>query len=88
MPLEQVVHKMTGLPATFIALPNKGFIRDGYDGDLVLMNLDALQEGADFRCVNGYCKGIDMVFVDGCPVYADGAFTGKTPGRILRHKKS
>ena len=83
--LEQAVNKMTGLTAEYLLIKNKGFIRDGYDADLVLFDYDRLQDTATYINSNSITEGIDCVIVNGAIVYADKQFTGEYSGRMIRH---
>ncbi|MEA4955187.1 MAG: D-aminoacylase [Pseudoflavonifractor sp.] len=83
--LEQMVHKMTGLTAQYLLIKNKGLIRDGYDADLVLFDYDKLQDTATYDVSNSITEGIDSVFVGGELVYQNKKFTGRTPGKMIRH---
>lgn len=85
--LEEMIRKMTSLPARRMMLTGKGEIREGYDGDLVLFDYDKLKDTPNFITSNCLCEGIVKVFVNGKVVYADGELTGETPGQILLHRK-
>ena len=76
---------MTGLTAEYLLIKNKGFIRDGYDADLVLFDYDRLQDTATYINSNSITEGIDCVIVNGAIVYADKQFTGEYSGRMIRH---
>lgn len=83
--LEQAIHKMTGLTAEYLLIRNKGVIKEGYDADLVIFDFDRLQDTATYANSNSLTEGIDYVFVGGELVYHDKEFTGRYPGRMLRH---
>ena len=83
MPLEQLIHRMTGLSALRYKLANKGFICEGYDADLVLFDYETLTDRATYADPTALAEGIELVFVDGQIVYQDGKLTGLTPGRVL-----
>lgn len=83
--LEQIVHKMTGLTAEYLLVKNKGFIREGYDADILIFDYDRLQDTATYSHSNSITEGIDYVFVNGQLVYHDKTFTGAMPGKMLRH---
>ncbi len=83
--LEEAVYKMTGLTADYLSVKNKGLIREGYDADLVLFDYDALKDVATYKDSNRKTEGISHVFVGGELVYQDMEFTGKYPGKMLRH---
>ena len=62
-----------------------GLIKEGYDADLVIFDYDRLQDTATYSNSNSITEGIDYVIVDGQIVYQDKKFTGKYPGKMLRH---
>ena len=47
-PLNQAVHKMTGLSAARYGLAGRGLIREGYHADVVLFNPDTVIDRATF----------------------------------------
>ncbi len=85
--LEQAIHKMTGLTAEYLLVKNKGLIKEGYDADLVVFDYDRLKDTATYSNSNSKTEGIDYVFVGGEVVYKDMGFTGRYPGRMIRHSK-
>lgn len=85
--LEEIIRKMTSLPAQRAMLDGKGVIADGYDADLVLFDYDALEDKATFTDSNALTEGIVTVFVAGQPVYHDKKLTGNTPGKLILHHK-
>ncbi len=80
---EKAIHKMSGLTARNFGLTDRGEIREGAYADLVLLNRDAVAEGADYAHPIGPAIGIDTVLVNGRMVWAQGAVTGERPGRVL-----
>lgn len=86
MPLEEMIHKMTGMTAKVTKMPNKGLIRDGYDADLVIFDYDRLYDRADYKNPNLPCEGIDYVFVNGQLTYRDMKLTGAKAGRLILMK--
>ena len=86
MPLEKMVRKMTGATADFMGLDGKGYIRDGYDADLVLFDPNTVAARADFRNSRELSDGIIEVFTAGQSVYRDKKLTGNCPGRFIPWK--
>ena len=84
LPLETLVRKMTGLPADVYRLSGKGYIREGYDADLVLFDEARLEDRATYQDPTALAAGIEAVFVAGKIVYREGALTGETPGKLIR----
>lgn len=83
--LEEMINKMTGKSAEYLLLKNKGLIKDGYDADLVIFDYENLKDTATYENSNSITEGIKYVLVDGEIVYKDKKFTGKKPGKFLRH---
>lgn len=80
---EEAIRKETGLTAARWGLAGKGRIAEGMDADLVLMDVDKLQDNADFMHPRALCSGIEKVIVGGVVVYEDGRLTGANPGRCV-----
>jgi len=83
-PLEQAVHKMTGLTARTFGLPDRGVLRPGAFADITLFDPATVDEAATFEQPIAAAKGIDTVLVNGAVVWRNGAPTGLRPGRVLR----
>jgi dihydroorotase/N-acyl-D-amino-acid deacylase len=84
--LEQAVHKMTGMSAKRLGLPNRGCIRAGCFADITVFDPATIADKGTFTAPHQYPVGIDWVFVNGTPVVAEGQFTSARPGRVLRHE--
>ncbi len=85
--LEEMIHKMTGLTAQRLLVSNKGLIRDGYDADLLILDLDNLKINSTYTDPHRKTEGIDTVIVNGEIVYRDLEFTGNYSGRVIRFGK-
>ena len=83
MPLEQLIHKMTGMAAERYMLKGKGKIAEGMDADLVLFDYAGLTDCATYSHPTNLAEGIELVFVDGKIVYKEGKLTGEKPGKLL-----
>lgn len=86
--LEQMIRKMTSLPAQRAMLEGKGVIADGYDADLVLFDYNKLEDKATYTDSNALTEGIEAVIVNGRIVYQDGKLTDAAPGKLILHHKS
>lgn len=87
MPLEQAVHRMTGLPARTFGLRGRGCMREGSFADLVVFDPQTVCDRATYASPTTPAAGIDLVLVNGLPVFESGASTGHRPGRVLRRQE-
>jgi len=87
-PLETAVYKMTGLTASRFGLEGRGVLRKGAHADVTLFNPDTIIDSADFQDSTRPARGIEMVIVNGVPVWRDGKPTGARPGRVLTRRGS
>jgi N-acyl-D-amino-acid deacylase len=83
-PLEEAVHRMTGMAARKFGLRDRGVIRDGAFADLVLFDAARIIDVGTYEDPNHPPAGIHHVFVNGTRVVKDGAHTGARSGRPLR----
>lgn len=84
--LEEMIYKITLLPAQRAMLEKKGAIKDGWDADLLLIDYDRLKDMSEYRESNVVTEGMEYVIVGGEIVYHDKKLTGANPGRLIRHK--
>jgi N-acyl-D-aspartate/D-glutamate deacylase len=93
MPLEQIVHQLTDVPARFMGLVGRGRIAEGFAADLVVLDPGAVgAHGLELRSdlpggatrLYGGADGIEHVLVNGVPIVEHGALTEARPGTVLR----
>lgn len=92
--LEKVVEKMSHAVATCFRIAERGFIREGYFADLVLVDLNrpskASPESLLYKCGWSPLEGFEFpatvthTFVNGHLVYGNGAFDESQWGQRLR----
>ena len=87
MPLEEAVHRMTGLPADRFGLDARGIVEAGAVADLCLFDPETVIDKADFENPLAPADGIHTVLVAGEAVWADGGPTGARPGKALRRER-
>jgi dihydroorotase len=93
IPIEKVVQKMSHSVATLFQIAERGFIREGYYADLVLVNLDqsntVSKENILYKCGWSPLEGhqfsstITHTFVNGHLVYGNGRFDESLRGKRL-----
>ncbi len=84
IPLEEAVRKLTSLPADNLGLRRRGRLAPGFHADLAIFDPDEVGDRATFESPHHLSVGMRHVFVNGIPVWQDGAHTGATPGRVVR----
>ena len=83
IPLEEAVYRLSGLPATNLALAGRGILREGMFADVVVFDPAQIADRATFDQPHQYAVGMTHVFVNGVQVLKDGEHTGAKPGRAL-----
>jgi N-acyl-D-amino-acid deacylase len=84
VPLQEVVRRLTSLPAANLGIRERGTLRQGYYADLAIFDPATIADRATFAEPHQYAVGMRHVFVNGGQVLADGEPTGATPGRVVR----
>lgn len=82
--LAEAIHKMTGLSADHVGIPNRGRIEPGAYADLVLLNPETVMDHATPEDPQRIATGIEAVWVNGVLVYSNGMSTGARPGTVIR----
>ena len=82
--LEDAVARMTSMPAARLGLRDRGTIRDGSVGDLVIFDPATVRSDATIDDPTRPPAGIETVIVAGQIVVDGGQPTGARPGRGLR----
>ncbi len=83
IPMEEVIRKLTGLPATNLGLTDRGFLKPGQFADVVVFDPATITDHATYAQPHQYATGVEHVFVNGEQVLADGEHTGAKPGRAV-----
>ena len=96
--LEKVVEKMSHAPAKCFQIAERGFIREGYYADLVLMNLhqsnSVSKDNLLYKCGWSPLEGfqfpatVEKTFVNGYPVYQNGKVDSTYRGMRLKFNRS
>ncbi|MGE3691196.1 MAG: amidohydrolase family protein [Novosphingobium sp.] len=94
MPLEQAVHELTGRPARYFGLIDRGTLCEGAHADVVVFDPATVGRGPTYRRFDvpggeeyrlyAEAVGIDHVLVNGVEVVRNGEHTGALPGTVLR----
>jgi N-acyl-D-amino-acid deacylase len=82
--LEDMVRKMTSLPAQRLGFYDRGVLRPGAAADVVCFDADRVRDTASYEDPRRTPEGIPYVLVNGSIVIDNGRHTGARPGRALR----
>jgi N-acyl-D-amino-acid deacylase len=92
--LEEAHYRLSCLPAKMSGFVDRGVIAEGRPADLVVYDFDQLRStpqeiahdfpGGEWRRVQK-AEGYRYILVNGEVTFQDGACTGATPGKLLRH---
>jgi N-acyl-D-amino-acid deacylase len=81
--MAEAIRRLSGLPATNLALDHRGFLKEGVFADVVVFDPAIIADRATFEKPQQYAIGMKHVFVNGVQVLKDGEHTGAKPGRAL-----
>ncbi|MEQ9438107.1 MAG: D-aminoacylase [Cyclobacteriaceae bacterium] len=84
IPLEEAIHKLTGLSAQKLNIRERGKLAPGFYADIVIFDPATVQDKATFEKPHQYAEGMVDVFVSGTQVLKDGEHTGATPGMFVK----
>jgi N-acyl-D-amino-acid deacylase len=73
------------LPADILGLTDRGYIKEGYLADLVLLDPARFRDTATYQQPHQYATGVKYLMVNGKLAVEDGRPTGGCYGRALRH---
>jgi len=82
--IEEAAHKFSYLPAELAGFKNKGLIKQGFDADIAIFDLDTLTDHADYLNPKAKNEGMKYVIVNGVVAVENDRFTGKFNGKLLR----
>ncbi len=86
--LEHAVRSATGLPADILKLPERGYLRAGWFGDVVIFNPASFLDRATYDKPHQYAEGVRYLFVNGTLAIEEGKATGALAGKVLRKNAS
>jgi N-acyl-D-aspartate/D-glutamate deacylase len=86
MPLEEIVRKMTSLPADIMGLNDRGRLKERMNADVVVFDAENITDKATYLEPGQYCQGVVHLVIHGQQVIKNGkqinAMSGKIVSRI------
>lgn len=84
LPLEEMIRKMTAMPAAHMGFVRRGQLKVGWAADICVFDPARVIDRSTYKEPAVYPDGIRKVIVNGQVVVDDGTHTGKLPGKVLR----
>ena len=81
--LAEAIRKMTSLPASYLQLPERGLVREGYWADLTVFDPETIVDRSTWKDPSLYSEGVIHVVVNGEFALQNGQMTGAAHGRFL-----
>jgi N-acyl-D-aspartate/D-glutamate deacylase len=82
--LSEAVHRLTEEPAKLLGLKDRGSLKQGYWGDVVVFDFKTIGDRASAVSPWETPTGVKLVLVNGQLVYDNDGFSGRYPGIVLR----
>ena len=82
--IEEAVHKMSGLPAKTLRLPERGTLEVGNKADILIFDPDSVRGRATFSQPHKLAQGFNWIWINGTLIRSESKFTGKRPGKVLK----
>ena len=82
--LQDAIRRLTSLPATNLALKQRGSLKPGYYADVVVFDPATIGDVGTFAKPQQLARGVNDAFINGVQVLRNGKHTGATPGRFVR----
>ena len=84
LPLEEMIRKMTAMPAAHMGFIRRGELKVGWAADICVFDPQRVIDKATFKEPAVYPEGIRKVIVNGRVVVDHGTHTGTLAGKVLR----
>jgi N-acyl-D-amino-acid deacylase len=84
VPLEEMIRKMTSMPAGHLGFLRRGALKVGWAADIVVFDPARVIDRATWTEPALYPEGIEYVIVNGGVVLEKGGHTGRLPGKVLK----
>lgn len=86
--LAHVIRSQTSLPAQIMNWADRGWVKEGYKADIVVLDLKNMKTPTSISNPHQYSRGVDYLVINGKSVIEKGRWNGQLPGRVLKLKKS
>jgi N-acyl-D-amino-acid deacylase len=84
--MEEIVRRMTSLPAAMVRLKDRGILAEGMKADMAIFDKEKFTDKCTYEEPRQYAEGMKWVFVNGTMAIEKGKHTGLRPGKVLKKK--
>jgi len=84
--LEHAIRSQTSLAAKIMNWDDRGWIKEGFKADIVLLDLKNLKTETSISNPHRYCEGVEYLLVNGKVTIDKGKYTGELAGKVLKLK--
>jgi N-acyl-D-aspartate/D-glutamate deacylase len=82
-----VIRSQTSLAAQIMNWNDRGWVKEGYNADLAIIDLDNLKIPTSISNPHQFSRGVNYLIINGEVVIDGGKYNGKLPGRVILLKK-
>ena len=82
--LQEMIRKLTAMPAAVYSLTGKGLLREGMDADVCIFDAARIKDNATFADCSKRADGLNYVILSGEVVVENAVHDGRRVGRVLR----
>ncbi len=85
--LAHAIRSQTSLAAEIMHWKDRGWIKEGFNADIAVLDLKNLNTETDFTDPHRYSEGVVHLLINGVVAIEDGHYDGALPGRLIEMKK-
>lgn len=86
--LSHVIRSQTSLPAQIMNWDDRGWIKEGYKADIVVLDLNNIKTETSISNPHKYSEGVNYLLINGQIVLDKGKWNRIFPGKVLKLKES
>jgi len=85
--LSHIIRSQTSLPAQIMNWDDRGWIKEGYKADIVVLDLENIRIRTTISNPHAYSEGVKYLLINGELVLSNGQWTEALPGEIIKLKE-
>ncbi len=85
--LEHAIRSQTSLDAKIMSWDDRGWIKEGYRADIVILDLKNLKTKTSISNPHCYSEGVEYLLVNGKLAIDKGKYSGELAGKVLKLKE-